>query len=317
MFNDFIQALNFAANITLPSIFMLIFGYFLNRLGQIDRAFCHQASKIMFNWALPALLFFSIIESNIIISQQLKLVLAGGICALILFLGAEIAAYFLIKKQDRGVFVQGIYRGNTAIIGLAFCVNAYGQEGLSVGAIFTGTMTFLYNILAVITLTRSLEKSSQNIWSILVKIIKNPLIISIILAFCCRFLNIKIPATLSQSGHYLSATALPLALICIGATFDVKSIIRISDFSLWTSIARVIIAPAIALVIGLLFGLKNIEFGVLFLMYATPVAAAAYVMVKAMGGNDISAANIVGITSILSMFTASLWLTILRYIHLM
>lgn len=52
-------------------------------------------------------------------------------------------------------------------------------------------------------------------------------------------------------------------------------------------------------------------------MYATPVAAAAYVMVKAMGGNDIAAANIVGITSILSMFTASLWLTILRYIHLM
>lgn len=316
MFDQFLNAFNFALTVTLPSIFLLIFGYLLNRLGQIDAHFCHLASRLMFNWALPALLFFAIIESKSAITGQGILLLAGAICALILFIGAEIVASFLIKKRDRGIFVQGIYRGNTAIIGLAFCANAYGIEGLSVGAVFTGVMTVLYNILAVITLSRSLD-SKKSLLPVMVNIVKNPLIIGIVLAGLCRALKISLPATLVQSGHYLSSVALPLALICIGATFDVKAVFRRFDFSLWTSLARVIIAPLLAMIIGLCLGLDKVSFGVLFLMSSAPVAAAAYVMVRAMGGNDIAMANIVALTTVLSMLTTSLWIVILRMFNLM
>ena len=316
MFTQFLNAFDFALTVTLPSIFLLIFGYLLNRLGQIDANFCHQASRLMFNWALPALLFFAIIDSKSAITGQGTLLLAGAICALILFIGAEIVANFFIQKRDRGVFVQGIYRGNTAIIGLAFCANAYGSEGLSVGAVFTGTMTVLYNILAVITLSRSLG-NKKSILPVIINIIKNPLIIGITLAGICRVLNISLPQTVVQSGPYLSSIALPLALICIGATFDVKAVFSRFDFSLWTSIARVIVAPLLAVIIGLCFGLDKVSLGVLFLMSSAPVAAAAYVMVRAMGGNDIAMANIVALTTVLSMLTTSLWIVILRIFNLM
>lgn len=317
MLDNFLTAFHFSISVTLPTVFLLLFGLFLQRTNQINGAFSQAASKLMFNWALPALLFFAIVESQVSFGGQIKLLAAGAIVALILFTTAEIVAYFLIEKRDRGVFVQGIYRGNTAIIGLAFCANAYGAEGIAVGAIFTGAMTLLYNILAVITLSRSLEKSNTSVIDVLKSIIKNPLIIGILFALFCRAIHFRLPETLSQSGHYLSNTALPLALICVGASFDFKSLFKIKDFSLWASMARVTVSPALAIVIGLAFGLDKITFGVLFLMSATPIAAAAFVMVQAMGGNSKAAANIIGMTTLFSIITAPMWITLLRWFGVM
>ena len=48
-------------------------------------------------------------------------------------------------------------------------------------------------------------------------------------------------------------------------------------------------------------------------LIVTPVAAAAYVMTRAMGGNDRAAANIIGITTVLSMVCAPLWITLMRW----
>ena len=319
MWHELIASFNFAVSITLPSILLLLFGLFLFRSGQIDGAFCHKASRLMFNWALPALLFFSIMESRIDITAQSKLLLAGAICALVLFIGAEIAAKFLIKnRRDRCIFVQGIYRGNTAIIGVAFCAQAYGAEGLAAGAIFTGVLTLLFNILAVITLNRSLGDDGKNhLAPMIMNIIKNPLIIAIISAFICRIMSFRLPESLTHSGHDLASMALPLALLCIGATFDMKSLLHRSNSALIISILRVTVAPAAAVLIALAFGFRSLSFGVLVLMNVTPVATATYVMVKAMGGNDVMTANIIGITTVLSMLTASLWITVLHSAGLM
>ena len=51
--------------------------------------------------------------------------------------------------------------------------------------------------------------------------------------------------------------------------------------------------------------------GIVLLMTATPLAAATYAMVRAMGGNGTTVANIIGITTIGSMFSSSLGIMIL------
>ena len=45
-----------------------------------------------------------------------------------------------------------------AIVSLTTVFNAYGSEGLGVGAIYMGVITILYNVLAVITLSRTTQK---------------------------------------------------------------------------------------------------------------------------------------------------------------
>lgn len=78
------------------------------------------------------------------------------------------------------------------------------------------------------------------------------------------------------------------------------------------SIGRIVIAPIIAIAVGLGFGLSGVHMGVLFLMVASPTAAASYVMAKAMGGNDILAANILAFTTVVAMFGMAIGAAILR-----
>jgi hypothetical protein len=52
-------------------------------------------------------------------------------------------------------------------------------------------------------------------------------------------------------------------------------------------------------------------------MSSAPTAAASYVMVRAMGGNAVLAANIVVLTTLGSILTTSLGITVLRGMGLM
>lgn len=47
----------FACNVTMPNLLILLIGMGLRRLGPLDDAFCDSAMKLVFNLALPFLLF--------------------------------------------------------------------------------------------------------------------------------------------------------------------------------------------------------------------------------------------------------------------
>ena len=314
MAGSFFDAVLFSVGVTLPSILLLVLGWYLKRSEQIDQRFCDQASKIVFNYSLPALLFFSIYGSDTDLMENLNLVLAGAVTIMVLYIGAELVARKMVKEpRDHGVFVQGVFRANMMIIGLAFVASAYGAAGVAVGAIFGGVLTLLLNDLAVITLSKASGNKKFSPVLMARQIITNPLIIGILLALACKWLHVPIPLLVAEAGGYVSALALPLALICAGATLDFKKIFSATDIAMWSSIGRLIVAPIVAVLVGVAFGLDSMSMGVMLLMTASPAAAACYVMAKAMGANDVAAANIIGITTVGAMPTMAVSLTLLRY----
>lgn len=319
MSSEFFAALLFAIAVTLPYALLLGAGWWLRRVGQIDAHFCAQASKIVFQYGLPVLLFMSLTEQMPDYGRQLSLLQAGVASTLLLFVGAELYAWkYVPKPSDKGVFVQGVFRSNLGIAGLAFVDNAYGAEGVAIAAVYVGVITIFYNVLAVITLSRSDEGSwLVRMREVMVRVVSNPLVIGIVAAMVLQALHWQVPAVLMQTGKYIANLALPLALICAGATFDVRSMRRLSDVSLQASVGRLVVAPLTAVVVGLAFGFAGMEMGVLFLMTTTPVAAASYVMAKAMGGNDVAAANIMGITTFGAMLSAAVGIVVLRALGLM
>lgn len=317
MTGSFFDALRFSLSVTFPSILLLFLGWYLRRSGQIDLRFCDQASKIVFNYSLPALLFFSIYASNTNLLDNLTVVIAGTVCIMTLFIGAELIARKKIKDpRDQGVFVQGVFRANMMIMGLAFVSSAYGADGLAIAAIFGGFLTLLLNVLAVITLSKASGTGKFNPLIMARQIITNPLIIAILAALLFKSLRLPVSPLIAEAGHYVSALALPLALICAGATLDFKRIFNASDVSLWASIGRLLVAPLVAILVGMAFGLDSMTLGVMLLMTASPAASASYVMAKAMGANDVAAANIIGLTTVGAMPTIAISLTALRYFGL-
>lgn len=316
---ELFDAILFAMGVTLPSVLLLAFGVVLRRTGQVDPAFVATASRLVFNYALPGLLFSELMRGPIRYGQEAMLLAAGIGTSLILFLLSELYAWrFVPDVRNKGVFVQGVFRSNMAIMGLAFVQNAYGDAGLPSGAVYVGVVTLLYNVLSVITLSRAQTRSGRGrMLDIGRNILTNPLIVSILLALLLQRLNLHPPAPVMQTVRYMGSIALPIALICAGATFDIRSVLRMSDISLQASIGRLVVAPLMAVAVGLALGLRGIPMGVLFLMCSMPVASASYVMARSMGGNEVAAANILGITTFGAMFSAALGITVLRSLGLM
>ncbi|AWY21706.1 AEC family transporter [Moraxella bovis] len=316
-----LQAISFAFMIVFPNLALMGLGFYMRKSGKINSNFIDTASKIVFNFGLPCLLFFSVIKSEVNYAEQLPLIMAGFVTTFVLFFGAELYAKMLIKDvRDKGVFVQGVFRSNMAIISLSVATNAYGAVGTSVGAVYIGILTILYNILSVITLSRTSQSKGLSAQSrdIIIKIFQNPLIIALVSAFIYKGVGLPLPPTpIAKTGQLLSNIALPLALICAGATLDIKSMLGLSGVSMQASIGRIIVAPLLAVGVGVAFALPPVQFGVLFVMVASPAAAASYVMAKAMGGNDVLAANILAFTTVVSMIGMAVgiaWLRVLGWV---
>lgn len=312
-----LSAIVFALGITLPNLILMSLGFYMQRRAIVNAHFIEVASNMVFNYCLPCLLFFSVIKSQVHYQEQFVLLQAGFLVTFLLFFLAEIyARFFVPENRDKGVFVQGVFRSNMAIIGLATVSNAYGDQGMGAGAVYMGVITILYNILAVITLSRTTKQSNSLLGQsldIVKKIIKNPLIIALISAFIYKGLGLPmLPDFLIKTGTLLGSVALPLALICAGATLNLKTMLSPSGLSMQASLGRIFVAPLLAVFVGLIFGLPAVQMGVLFLMVASPTASASYVMARAMGGNDVLAANILGFTTVFSMIGIGVGMAILR-----
>ena len=301
---ELLGAIGFAFTIVFPNLALMGLGFFMQRKNTIDANFVDVASKLVFNFGLPCLLFFSVIKSTVHYGEQVILLSAGVLTTFILFFGAEIYAKFFVNDiKDKGVFVQGVFRSNMAIISLSVVGNAYGADGTSVGAVYMGVLTILYNVLSVITLSRTQKDKNvtKQFAGILKKIFTNPLIVALASAFIYKALSFPmLPKPIIKTGELLSNIALPLALICAGATLDMKSMFGLSGVSMQ----------------GVIFALSPMHFGVLFIMVASPAAAASYVMAKSMGGNDVLAANILAFTTIFSMLGMAIGMAMLRVVGL-
>lgn len=315
--SEFLEVLHFSFSVTGPIFLILLLGVWFMRIGILNDAFIETGSRLVFTVALPALLFVSISKTHFSQTANFDLIIFAAVATVVSVLLLEVFAYYFIAPaEDRGVVVQGAFRSNMGIIGLAYCVNAYGEKGLVAASLYLGLITILFNVLSVITLSRSLHKS-QGVGNVIRGIAKNPLIIGILLALPVSYLEIKLPAVLLQSGEYFSKMTLPLALLCTGASLDFHSLRQEMGKTVLATFSKLVIMPLLFVLGGLWLGFRGIDMGILLLMSSAPTAAASYIMVRAMGGNAPLAANIIALTTLGSILTTSAGITVLRSLGLM
>lgn len=310
--NSFVESVVFSLSVTSPIFLILLMGIYLKRIHFINDEFIHVSSKIVYTFALPLLLFFTIVKTPLSEVSNLPLILYGLAATLMAFLVLEWWAKRYDPRADRGVFIQGAFRGNLGFIGLAYCVNAYGEEGLIAASLYIGLVTTLYNVLGIVTLNRSMSKG-VNLFMIAKNIIKNPLIIGILAAFLFSSLQIPIPDFAETAGGYIANLTVPLALLCTGGALNFQELKTNPNKTFNATFVKLIVLPFVITAGGILYGFRGVDLGILFLMTASPTATVSFIMVKGVGGNYKLAANIIAMTALGALFSVSLGAMILRH----
>ncbi|WP_437881694.1 AEC family transporter [Pseudomonas sp. LRF_L74] len=309
MLSIFLQTLT----ITLPVFAMLFLGVFLKRVGMIDPNFIHTATNLVFNVSMPVMLFLAILHADLDTSLQPGVLGYFVMATLAGFLLAWGWAIWHCPRADRGVYVQGAFRGNNGIIGLALATSLYGHYGLSLGGVLGGLVILCYNSLSTVVLEVYNPNSRTNAWHITLSILRNPLILSVLLAMPFSYWKIELPAWLLTSGDYLASLSLPLALICIGGTLSLASLRASGMTAVSASLMKMVWLPLLGTLGAFFCGFRNAELGILFLYFASPTAAASFVMARAAGGNHELAGAIIVITTLMAVVTTNIGLFILQW----
>ncbi|KWS36488.1 AEC family transporter [Pseudomonas syringae] len=279
----FLQTLN----ITAPVFAMLFLGVLLKRIGAINDGFIVAASGLVFNVTMPALLFLGIIHADLRAALQPGLLIFFSVATLLSFAFAWGWAIWRCPQEERGVYVQGAFRGNNGVIGLALAASMYGPYGISLGAILAALVIVFYNTLSTIVLAVYSPVIKSDPWSVFKSVLANPLIISVIIASPFAYFSIGLPRWLETSGSYLAQMTLPLplALICIGGTLSLASLRKSGSLAISASVMKMITLPLLCTLAAWLVGFRGAELGILFLYFASPTAAASYIMARTANGN--------------------------------
>ncbi|MBD1553353.1 AEC family transporter [Pseudomonas typographi] len=309
MLGLFLQTLN----ITLPVFAMLFLGVVLKRVGWIDDGFIRVASALVFNLTMPCLLFLGILHADFRTAFKPGILIYYSLATFVSFALIWWYATWRVPFADRGVYVQGAFRGNNGVVGLALAASMYGAYGISLGAILAGVVIVCYNALSVVVLAVYTPGVKSDPWSIFVNIVRNPLIISVFGAIPFAVYAVTLPGWLEESGQSLARMTLPLALICIGGSLSLAALRESSRTAIDASLMKMVGLPLFGTLGGWAFGFRGADLGILFLYFGAPTASVSYVMVRAAGGNYPLAAAIVVITTVAAAVTTNVGIFLLQW----
>lgn len=309
-----IENILFTANTVAPVFIIIALGYLCRITGIINDNFVNTTSKFVFNISLPVFIFMKVIDLDLSRAIATAVIIYVYIAVILSFGLLYFFASFLIKDgKDRASFIQGSFKANFAIIGLAIISNLYGKEVLGEATIILAFIIPLYNILAVISLTFPLHKEKRvSLLSMVINTIFNPLVLGVILGLPFAFTGRGLPQVAMVSGRFLSDIALPLALIGIGGSLNFENIKKASGLAILSSIIKLVISPLVFTSGAYIIGFRGEELGLILVLFSCPTAIVSFIMARAMGANAKLAGNIVVISTLFSIISISTGIIILK-----
>ena len=284
------------------------------KLGWMDEVFAAKMNKFVFLVPLPVLLFEQLATVDFSEVWDIKFIL---FCFVVTAISITISTLISLMWKDRSVkgeFIQATYRSSAALLGIAFIQNIYGTAGMA-PLMIIGSVP-LYNIMAVVVL--SVFKPGNNSFDkALVKktlkgIATNPIIIGIVAGFVWSALKLPMPSILHKTVSSIGATATPRGLMSMGATFEMKKATSKMKPTLVAVFMKLVGFCAIFLPMAALLGFRNEELIAILVMLGSATTVSCFVMARNMGHEGTLSSGVIMMTTLLSAFTLTMWLDVLR-----
>lgn len=308
-------------NVIAPVFFLMVLGYFLvNYTSLADGKLTKQANAIVFKIFLPCMLFYNVYQSDIgsEIHSRIRLCIwaAGGLLILFVLL-CLIVPRIVTQENQQGVVIQGIFRSNYVIFGVAVVQNMYGPKSTTTAAILSAILVPMYNFLAVVALLIFGEKRENDWKKIILDIIKNPLIISSVLGIIFSLLGIRLPTAVDTTVQDLAKLSTPIAFMILGGDLDFSKVKGNLKTAFVVLTIKLVILPLIMIPMVVMMGYRDADLLSGVLAYQTPVAVSSYIMAQQAGADGQLAGQLVVFSSVLSIFTLFVTIFILRTMGLL
>ena len=295
-----------------PLYFYMGTGAVLRKMKVLKTEDIPKLNVFLFRSFVCFSLFNSTRNSDFSGSNSGKLMLFGAVSVILLFAVYMLTVpRFLKDFRQSSVMIQAMYRSNFVLLGLAYAEQLCGSENIGPVSLLVSIVIPMFNLLAILNF-ELLRGRRVKVGQVLIKIIKNPLIVSAVLGACCAMLHIRFPEYIDKPMKALGNVATPFAMVLIGASLTIKSMAKNKKLVLCASACKLILSPLLVVPVAVLMGFRNAPLVGIMTAAAAPTAVVAVAMSYELGGDGELAAEIVAATSLFSLVTMFVWILVLR-----
>lgn len=298
------------ANTLAPIFIVVALGWSLRYWHFLSARTVQDFARLTYWVGLPTLVFYKIAASDLLLQNAGSVfAVTAGATALSIVLGYTVAWSLGIPKQSIGTFVQAVFRGNLAFVGLPVIIYGFSTPEYPSAAVAEATalvvfgpLVVLYNIAAILVLhlSQAAPKEQGLLGSMGITLLANPLVIACLAGLACTVLEWRLPLAIERTLAAVGQMALPLALLCLGGSL---ASVRLRSSLLWSVCAvliKVVVTPLLGLGLALLLRLDAEGTRIALILLACPTATVTYILVTQIGGDPDLASSIVLLSTLLA-----------------
>lgn len=305
-------------------IFSLIFvGYITYRRGIFGKDAKDTLTKLLLNITAPCMAAYSIYSKEL--SDKLVQSTVQVLIVETLYYALGVIIAFLIVKflkfdpvSQWGVYIAAMIATNNGFMGFPVTEAIFGDDIFYLLVMINiPTCVFFYGIMPmVLNIGR---KNSEGNWKSNLKLMLNPAMFGITIGVIFMLIQYRPPEAIDSVVKYLSDATIPISMIVVGVQLgesNLREIIKDKYVNI-TSIIRMIIIPIITFLAVHFIPFLNEDVKLIIVfssIFPTAVVTAAISVQQNIEGNK--AAEIVSITTAISLVTIPISAAILSYFYL-
>lgn len=302
-----------------PVFAVIVTGYVFAKLKLLPDGIGDALIQFLFYVAIPALLFVVIAQEETKALLNWPFIVSfGGATVAVFLLMLAFAIYFLKSTAVAATMLAMIaVASNTGIVGLPLLHSLFGNKVIVLAALANILVVALI-IIQVFLLEATRPKAPDEVVSILAhlkKVLLNPVILSTILGLAYAISPLSLPKVVVNYLDVLSAAVAPCALFAIGMSIRPASIVESGATVMLAASAKLIVLPALALLIVLSVGADPLVAVAVVVSAALPTAKNEFILAKQYHQSEDLAAQTVSLTTAISIVTLILWLLALSRIY--
>ena len=302
----------------LPLFLLIALGYFAKRTAVLDIRMLPGLNQYVFYFAIPALLFTSASKQSIsellyapgLIAFAVGCVITGAICCLVCF-------YYFKSKNAISLVLRylNVNFANVAYMGIPISFTVLGESAnaATIGIVLASNIFVVCGSQLLIELLKGDGMSLRSILGTLNRAtIRNPLFMSVMFGIAASVLHIKLPETINITLEMVAATTIPVALFCLGASFELKRTETNVSEIFWVVFCKLFIHPAVMWGVFAAFGMQGEQWLVVaVLLNALPTGTLAHVLAMRYGAFEVQSSQIIVYSTTLSLVTLLFWTQLL------
>ncbi len=265
--------------------------------------------KLLFYVFSPSLVFYSLATSTIDTQELVQLLFVMlVVTGLILFVAWVAARAFRFSTIQQSGILLGAMWPNDGNLGLPIVKFAFGDEVLARAVIiYVIVSLFAYSIGVVVA-----SRGTHSWQGAMIRVLQMPVFYAALLGIMVNVLRIPLFPTIDRSISLLSQATIPVMLIMLGIQFAQSASFTKMRPALMTISLRLLISPAIALTLGVLFGLRAEASIALVMQMAMPVAVATIIFAEEFTLDRQQVLSTVFLSTLLSPLTLSILIAMLK-----